>query len=103
MGWLLHGRVCGCRMVGDGRGGDEPLVGDPRVLLARVPRARARDAGHVAAGRAHGTARLRLRGAGRAARQAGLHVHAHRCRPHVLRARGAVVIIVITKLLFIVS
>lgn len=74
------------RLVGDGQRGDEPLVGDPRVLLARVPRAGARDAGHVAGGRAYGAARLRVRGAGRAARQAGLHVHAHRRGPHLLRA-----------------
>lgn len=76
-------------MVGDGQRGDQPLVRDPRVLRAGVPRAGARDAGHLAAGRAHGPARLRVRRAGRAARQAGLHVHAHRCASHQLRARGA--------------
>lgn len=76
------------RVVGDGQRGDEPLVGDPRVLLARVPRAGARDAGHVAGGRAHGAARLRVRRARRAEGQAGLHVHAHRRARHQLRARG---------------
>lgn len=76
------------RLVGDGQRGDEPLVGDPRVLLARVPRARARDARHLAAGSPHGAAGLRVRGPGRAARQAGLHVHARRRRPRLLRARG---------------
>lgn len=73
--------------MGDRQRSDEPLVRDPRVLRARVPLAGARDAGHVAGGRAHGAARLRVRGAGRAARQAGLHVHAHRRRPRLLRAR----------------
>lgn len=76
------------RLVGNGQRGDKPLISDPRVLLARVPRAGACDAGHFAGGRAHGAARLRVRGAGRAGRQAGLHVYAHRRGPHLLRARG---------------
>lgn len=54
-----------------------------------MPRAGARDAGHFAAGRAHGTARLRVRRARCAARQAGLHVHAHRRSSHQLRTGGA--------------
>lgn len=65
------------RVVGDRQRGDEPLVGDPRVLRARVPRAGPRDAGHGACRRAHGAAGLRLRAARRAAREAGLHVHTH--------------------------
>lgn len=79
---------CVGRMVGDRQRGDQPLVRDPRVLRAGVSRAGARDAGHFAAGCAHGSARLRVRRARCAARQAGLHVHAHRRSSHQLRTRG---------------
>lgn len=88
MGPILKRLMVFCRLVGHWQRGDQPLIRDPRVLLARVPRARARDAGHVAGGRAHGAARLPVRRTRRAARQAGLHVHAHPCRHHLLRARG---------------
>lgn len=70
--------------MGDRQRSNKPLVSYPRVLRARVPRARARDAGHGAGGRAHGPASVRVRPAGRARGQAGLHVHSYRRTAHVL-------------------